>query len=187
MLWQNTSTENPEAEEIKMDRYGKVGIDGEIATLTFNRHFAHSPERVWRALTDPEELAEWYMADAKIDGREGGSIDMVTGPARFHWTGRILVWRPFSVFEYEFETPPHAHLPQGETSIIRYELREVEDGTELMLKHSRLTKPTALGFAPGTHAFLDRLTAHLDAAALPDWFSRYQDVKSNYPAWPPQG
>jgi len=30
-------------------------------TLTIEREFAHPPEKVWRALTQPELLAEWLM------------------------------------------------------------------------------------------------------------------------------
>lgn len=171
-----------------MERYGKVEFEGDFASLIFERYFPQSPERIWRALTSPEELAAWYGAHtATIDGREGGSIDMITGPARFHWTGKILVWKPFSVLEYEFNSAPHAHLPQGEASVIRYELREGAEGTALTLKHSRLTKPTALGFAPGTHSLLDRLEAHLNSTVLPDWFARYQEVQSGYPSWNMQG
>ena len=47
---------------------------------------------------------------------------------------------------------------------------------------SRLTKPTALGFAPGMHAFLDRLEAYLRGDPLPDWVLRYDAVKSFYPS-----
>jgi uncharacterized protein YndB with AHSA1/START domain len=160
---------------------GRVEINGETATLIFERRLSHSPQRVWRALTDAEELREWYMAKAKIDGRPGGSIDMVTGPAQFHWTGRILTWEPFSVLEYEFNAAPHEHLAGGERSIVRYDLQSVAGGTLLTLIHSRLTKRTALGFAPGTHALLDRLEASLAAQPLPDWKARYDEVKAAYP------
>jgi uncharacterized protein YndB with AHSA1/START domain len=169
-----------------VNRNGKVEIDQNTATLVFQRYLQHSPERVWRALTSADELAEWYMAEATIDGRPGGSIDMVAGPARFHWTGKILTWQPFSLLEYEFNTPPHEFLPTGEESIIRFELKPVNDGTELTLTHSRLTKTTALGFAPGTHALLDRLEAKLDGTPLPDFMARYEEVKSGYPSWSPQ-
>lgn len=161
---------------------GRVEVDGETATLIFERRLSHSPERVWRALTDAEELREWYMAAARIDGRQGGTIDMVT-LAQFHWTGRILTWQPFSVLEYEFNAVPHEHLPGGERSVVRYELRRVEGGTLLTLTHSRLTKRTGLGFAPGTHALLDRLDAFLGAQPLPNWRARYDEVKAAYPAW----
>ncbi|GAA3847682.1 hypothetical protein [Amycolatopsis tucumanensis] len=29
------------------------------ATLVFERHLKHLPEKVWRALTEPGELAAW--------------------------------------------------------------------------------------------------------------------------------
>jgi uncharacterized protein YndB with AHSA1/START domain len=169
-----------------MQRFGTVEIKDDSATLVFRRQLPHPPEDVWRALTSPEELAQWYMAEAKIDGREGGSIDMIAGPARFHWTGKILTWKPFSVLEYEFHTPVHEHLPNGERSIVRYELREIQNGTEITLTHSYLSKRTALGFAPGTHALLDRLEARLGQEFLPDFFSTYDEVKSGYPSWSSQ-
>ena len=36
--------------------------------------------------------------------------------------------------------------------------------------------PNARGFLPGTHAFLDRLTAHLADEKLPNWSARYAEV-----------
>ena len=33
----------------------------ETRTLTIEREFAHPPEKVWRALTQPELIAEWLM------------------------------------------------------------------------------------------------------------------------------
>lgn len=46
----------------------------------------------------------------------------------------------------------------------------------------RLTKPTALGFAPGMHAFLDRLEDHFGRQPIQDWILRYDTVKSFYPS-----
>jgi len=45
---------------------------------------------------------------------------------------------------------------------------------------SRLTKSTASRFAPGQHAYLDRLEAHLNGEVLPDWFERFAAVKGSY-------
>jgi hypothetical protein len=52
---------------------GQVVLDGEKATLVFERRIAHPYEAVWRALTDPAELSRWHMMRATIDGREGGA------------------------------------------------------------------------------------------------------------------
>ncbi len=164
---------------------GRVEIDGELATLVFERTIAHPPELVWAALTDPDQLRHWFMTTAKIDGRAGGSIEMVSGPAQFRWTGRILTWDPPSVLEYEWNVEARAELPVGERSVVRWELSRAGASTRLRLVHRRLTKPTAMGFAPGTHAFLDRLAAHLDGAPLPDWMQRFAEVRPAYAAATP--
>ena len=46
---------------------------------------------------------------------------------------------------------------------------------------------TALGFAPGTHAYLDRLKAQLSDQPLPNWQERYKQVAPQYPSsWVPR-
>jgi uncharacterized protein YndB with AHSA1/START domain len=163
--------------------YGRVELEGESATLTFQRYLGHSPERVWRALTDSDEFETWHIGTATIVGGRDGFIEMTTGPAAFHWTGRILVWEPPDVLEYEMNAEPQEHLHGGEQSIVRYELMRSGEGTVLTFRQARLTSRTALGFAPGTHALLDRLAAHLDRRTLPGWLRRYDEVKAGYPVW----
>ena len=163
---------------------GTVIIEGGYATLRYERRLAHPREAVWKAITDPKELAAWFNTKAVIDGRDGGTIDFVSGPAGFHTTGRILVWDPPRVFEHEWHTAPHPQLPNGEPeAVIHWELaRDGDSNTLLTVTFSRLTKSTALEFAPGIHAFLDRLAAQLDHRVLPDWTERYAAVKGSYPS-----
>lgn len=160
---------------------GRVDVDGDHATLVFRRRLVHPPEAVWKALTDPTELAGWYMTKAVIDGREGGTVDFHAGPSQLRVTGRILRWEPPAVFEHEWKVAPRPELPSGEDTVIRWELRRDGEGTILHLEHRKLNRQTALGFAPGTHAFLDRLEARLDGRSLPSWQERYQQVAAKYP------
>lgn len=37
------------------------GTQGEVRRVIVERDFVHPPERVWRALTQPELLADWLM------------------------------------------------------------------------------------------------------------------------------
>lgn len=156
-------------------------MEGKKATLVFRRRLDHPPEVVWSALTDPSQLTSWYMTKAIIDGREGGSIDFISGPSRLHVMGRILTWKPPEVFEHEWRVEPRTELPSGEDAIIRWELRPDGKGTVLHLEHRKLNSETALGFAPGTHAFMDRLEASLNKQPLPNWQERYQKVALQYP------
>jgi uncharacterized protein YndB with AHSA1/START domain len=163
---------------------GQVEIAGEYATLVFKRVLHHTPEHVWDAITDPEELKGWLMCTfAKIDCRTDGSIEMVSGPAQYHSKGRILAWDPPRLLEYEWNVAPVPEMPMGQSAVFRYELARQGEATLLTVTYSRLTAPVASGFAPGTHVLLDRLAAQLDEQVLPDWMQRYSEVQALYPAW----
>jgi uncharacterized protein YndB with AHSA1/START domain len=153
---------------------GRLTIEGDHAVLTFERRLPYPIDTVWSAITDPSERKQW-MGETTIDARAGGAIDMVpTGPAfppeHKRITGRILVWDPPHVFEHEWKQSI------VEDSVVRYELVRDGDGTLLRLSHRGLSVPNATGFLPGTHAFLDRLEAHLAGQPLPNWAIRYQKV-----------
>ena len=127
---------------------GLISIENDRAILTFERRLPHPVERVWAAITDPFERGQW-MGDTTIDGREGGTIEMMPASPPIpdqqkQMTGRILVWDPPHVFEHEW--------------------------------NQRIVEPNANGFRPGTHAYLDRLEAHLAGAQLPGWQQHYAEV-----------
>jgi hypothetical protein len=120
-----------------------------------------------------------------LDGRPGGTVETVAGPSQIHSRGRILAWEPLRVYEHEWIVAPTKELPEGEHSVIRWELSPVDGGTLLTLEHRRLTRPAASGFAPGWHAFLERLAAQLDGRPLPDWMGAFAGARLSYPAWAP--
>ena len=140
---------------------GTVIIEGEYATLIYERRLSHPTEVVWKAITDPKELVVWFKQRAAIDGRSGGTIDFVNEITGFHATGRILAWDPPHVFEHEWHIAPRPDRPDGEPdALIRWELVYGGDSNTLLIAiFSRLTKSTASRLAPGQHAYLDRLEA----------------------------
>src|SRR2546421_664931 len=117
------------------------------------------------------------------DAGAGGSIESRSGPAQCHATGNILVSQPPRVFEHEWTVEPQRGRPRGEKSIVRWELTPEGESPLLRLTHKRLTRPTAIGFVSGIHAFLDRLEDELDGAPLVDWRTRVGEVRVNYPGW----
>lgn len=163
------------------DRYGDLIIDGDRATMRFRRHLPHPIDAVWAALTEPIERKAWF-GETVIDGRTGGTIEMMpdeppAAPDAKRLTGRILVWDPPHVLEHEWQQRI------VEDSVVRYELSVDGDGTLLTFTHTGLSVTNARGFMPGTHAFFDRLDAHLAGTELPNWSDRYAEVASSYPAW----
>jgi uncharacterized protein YndB with AHSA1/START domain len=162
-------------------RRGDLTFDGDYATLTFERRLRHPIQAVWKAITDPEHLAQWYLTKAQIQARVGGSIDFVTAPAQVHATGKILAWEPPRVFEHEWNVGPRKELPEGERSTVRWELTAEGDITILRFTHRRLTRGTAIIFAGGMVAFLDRLENQLDGVHLVDWVARVEKIRAHYP------
>jgi uncharacterized protein YndB with AHSA1/START domain len=96
-----------------------------------------SPERVWRALTDPEELSAWFPDDAReMDVRPAGDgwwhweahgsyavrFDVVDRPRRLVWTwarepGVSIEESPTTTVEWRLE-------PRDDGSGTRLHLRE---------------------------------------------------------------
>src|SRR5204863_6188794 len=75
--WSNTSTRGRRPPMPTTDHVA----DGALETregehvLRFERRFDHPIERVWAALTEPEELVAW-LADADVDLVKGGRIEL---------------------------------------------------------------------------------------------------------------
>jgi len=163
------------------ERKGSLAIDGDRATITFVRHLPYPVEAVWAAITDPDARAAWF-GETSIQPRVGGRIEMVASeppvpPEQKRMTGRVLVWDPPKVLEHEWRQPI------VEDSVVRYELASEGAGTVLTFTHRGLGVRSATGFTPGTHAFLDRLAAHLAGQPLPGWQQRYAEVAPEYPSW----
>ena len=165
------------------DNKGDVIIEGDRATIVFRRTLHHSIDRVWQAVTDPNELSAWLLQSATIEPHPGGRIEYVSSPDPIVWYGKILVWDPPRVYEHEFNTDPDPrwsdHI-QAERTTARWELDARGEFTVLTLTFRGFTRRVATGFAPGTHAFLDRLEALLSRTPLPDWARRFEEIRPLY-------
>jgi uncharacterized protein YndB with AHSA1/START domain len=171
-----------------MQQRGELRLENGQATLIFRRTYPHSPARVWDAISTPEGLCGWLVCSgAVIDLRVGGLIEMISGPASYRSSGRVLAVEPERLFEYEWNVEPVPEMPDGERAIFRFELTPTKLGeraaTELLVVYRRISLATARGFLPGVHAFLDRLEAQLDGNAPPDWLERFSLLRAEYPEW----
>jgi uncharacterized protein YndB with AHSA1/START domain len=163
---------------------GTLVPDGELATITFRRTYPHTQQHVWDAIATPEGLRAWLLCTrAELDGRVGGRIELVSGPAQYHSVGQILAWEPPQLLEYEWNVAPVPEMPRGERAIFRFELRADGGSTHLRVEYRRITLQTARGFLPGLHAYLDRLEAQLDGRPLVDWLPRFRELLAEYPQW----
>lgn len=119
---------------------------------------AAPPARVFRALTDPAELATWFgnpscpvktwRMDARQGGRYGyqtakGSV-VVNGVSAFECHGEILEFDPPRLLAYSWIA--NWHDDKQYRTIVRWELTPAGQGTHLKVTHSGLAQePVARG------------------------------------------
>jgi uncharacterized protein YndB with AHSA1/START domain len=129
----------------------QVHKDGEKWTLILVRELRHSPEKVWRALTEPAHLREWAPFD--VDG----TLDAVGTVVKLTWlgTGHVSEARV-----------TRADAPNVlEFSDMRFELEAFDGGTRLRLWHSIDRRFIAWG-AAGWHICFEVLTQVLSGIAI---------------------
>ena len=132
-----------------------TGDQGESRTVVVEREFAHPPEKVWRALTQPEIMADWLMQSdfrLKVGHRfrfhaEWGEIDckvVEIEPQR----SLSYTWNAFDV-----------------ETVVTFTLEPTARGARLRMEQSgfRADQKQALGGAKGGwRAFFDNLQRTLD-------------------------
>lgn len=117
--------------------------------LTIVRTLKASPARVYRALTRPEQILEWWGPDAgpairaETDLRPGGRYSIVfrtLDGAEHNPTGTYLEIVPEQKLVFTWEWRDH---PEWESQVT-FLLRAVETGTELTVIHERLPNTEAI-------------------------------------------
>ena len=149
-----------------MEEFGALGV----AEVVFERRFDAPRERVWRALTDPEQLAGW-LAPAEIDMRVGGSIVLRFDEADER--GTITELREPEVIAYTWN--------EGKTdSLVRFELQAEGGGTRLMLRHTFEGEANLPGYGGGWHHHLELLVAQVAGTSLAWDVHRFRELKAEY-------
>ena len=123
----------------------KDGPDRNKWTLILVRELRHSPEKVWRALTDPAQLREW--APFVVDG----DLSTIGATVNLTWVGNPM---PIATRVTRADAP--TVLEYGD---IRWELQASGSGTRLTLWHNIDRRFISWGAAGWHIAFdvLDRL------------------------------
>lgn len=59
-----------------LDNAGHLAV-GDSSRLRFRRRLAHAPEKVWRAITEPEHVAAWFPQRIVGEWRLGATLKFV--------------------------------------------------------------------------------------------------------------
>jgi Activator of Hsp90 ATPase homolog 1-like protein len=129
----------------------QVRKGGEKWTLILVRELRHSPEKIWKALTDPAHLREWAPFDAD------GSLNTVGATVKLTWVGTGQATEA-KVTRADAPTM----LEYGD---IRWELEAFGSGTRLTLWHSIDRRFVSWG-AAGWHISFDVLDRLLSGTSI---------------------
>jgi uncharacterized protein YndB with AHSA1/START domain len=139
--------------------------------LRFTRRLPHPPQKVWRAVTEPEHLASWFPTEVRGDRRAGAPLTFVfpdaEGPTM---TGEMITYQPPALLEFTW----------GEDRL-RFELAPEGDGTVLTMFSTFDQLGRAARDGTGWHACLDLLEYDL-AGQTPPWEpgSRWVELHPSY-------
>jgi uncharacterized protein YndB with AHSA1/START domain len=134
-----------------------------MSTINLTHTLPAPPDRVWRALTDPDALAAWfwpaarYGTVARVDLRPGGRYRIEGTAAGIAVSGEYLkVEVPQRlVFTWRWDG-------EDEETLVTIELVDSPTGCELRLLHERfLDEASRDGNATGWSDCLDRLPGWL--------------------------
>jgi uncharacterized protein YndB with AHSA1/START domain len=165
-------------------RGAQVRKDGDKWTLILTRQLRHSPEKVWKALTDPAHLREW--APFIVDGNLSA-----VGTVNLTWVGSPT---PIETKVTRADAPKV--LEYGDN---RWELEPTADGTRLTLWSNIDRRFISMG-AAGWHIAFDVLDHLLSGTPISriaggdaTKFAGWQRLNAEYakqfgikaPNWPP--
>jgi uncharacterized protein YndB with AHSA1/START domain len=162
-----------------MSREGTAEFHADHAILRFERRLKHPVERVWAAITQPEEIEAWW-ARANVDLRPGGAM-------RIEWLntdedGNTVVM-PATITALD---PPHLLEIEGEPhGTLRFELQPDGDATLLtFVARSEIPDDYRTKVLAGWHYHLDALEEFLDDGTRVDWpnwpLDRFEAIHERY-------
>lgn len=129
---------------------------GDEWALHFERLLVHPPEKVWRAITEPEHLSKWYPFTAtELDPRVGGAIWFRNEEGN-EVLAEITEFLPPKVFAFQ------EHDEQTGTHGLYFELKPAGAGCRLSFTHTFADKTWATQTETGWVRCIDALTRVLD-------------------------
>jgi uncharacterized protein YndB with AHSA1/START domain len=176
-----------------MTDLGTIEQTGDKHVLRYERRLAHPVERVWAAITEPDELRGWLAAAEELELREGGAISLrwlnvpddtqeweekgveipedhdMNAPVR----GTITRLEPPHLIEYETD----------QMGVMRWELRGDGNGCALTFTNT-IDLPEAHPpeqTLAGWHIHLDHLDEMLGGGQI-DWSNWTDDYMDSWSA-----
>jgi uncharacterized protein YndB with AHSA1/START domain len=115
-------------------------------TIEYVRTYPHPIERVWRAITEPQEFGAWFIPGS-IELSVGGAY-VFGGPDHTDFKGRVVALEPPRLIRFGGDG---THVEGGEAGWFQYELASVKGGTRMAFTQCF---PPGLAYAPSADEYI---------------------------------
>jgi len=128
-----------------------LSTDNGRTVLRMRRELRHPVEKVWRAITEPGQLAGWFPAAVEFDLRLDGPVTFTFetdpgAPVDGQTSGVIRAYEPPNLLEYTWGV-----------EVLRWELDRSPDGCTLRLTATYDDRPGSASFSGGWTLCFDAL------------------------------
>ncbi|MDF3042927.1 MAG: hypothetical protein K0Q71_5633 [Thermomicrobiales bacterium] len=158
-----------------LSRDGTVHERADGYQLRFERRLRHPVEKVWAAMTDPAQLAQW-LAPGEMELTLGGRVYLAFTDGDGVIDGQVTAIAPPRLLEFTWTNEGN------DFGFVRWELAPTAGGARLVLTH--IVPETARGFGlpmlAGWHSLLEKLAALLDGQPVSDTGNRWQELHDHY-------
>ena len=152
--------------------------------IAWTRRLAHPPERVWRAITQAQEVGKWARGNWDFEPRVGGTMQLcldnsVAPEDQVRDAGRVTAYEPPHLLEFRVGSYGADSAQDGE-HILRWSLQAAADGC--VLGFSDTFEPgrrVRNAIVCGWQYMLDQLELHLSPAGS-DWRTRDVEMERIY-------
>ncbi len=134
-------------------------------TITKEQFIKGTTERVFHAITEKQELEHWFVQEAEIELKPGGTIRTNWAPGVGEY-GKVREVKPFQLFSFTWEG---TFSPTPTT--LTFELTKEKDGTLLTFTHSGIGEGEGWGayttISKAWDAHLKDLTSWIETGTCP--------------------
>ena len=141
--------------------------------VSFERYLNHPVEKVWQAITRPDRIADWLTAHAEFELNVGGKI-------MFRWENGDTVIGEFLQINPPYELAFTWKEQVSGNSVVRWELREEDEGCRVHLTHTFYEAAMISGFLAGWHVHLDVLDLILQDRRIDFPWERVKELRNQY-------
>jgi uncharacterized protein YndB with AHSA1/START domain len=147
-------------------------MDGQ-RVVSFERFLKHSVDKVWQAITSPQQMAKWLTVQSEMELK-------VDGQLTFRWDNGDIVEGKFTKIDPPYELE-YTWLEQTSGySLVRWRLKSTSEGCHLLLTHTFYETAVILDFLAGWHVHLDVLEDLLNERFTRFPGERVKEMRTKY-------